>query len=225
VYIFPRPLSSGGVIQDGGAQIKAMMSNLINNGAGDLFTSVWIDVEGGDLYWSRTLANNVKFIEQMLTAAKTYQPKYQLGIYTSASQWAPIVGSSYTGGAAYPLWYASYNNQLNFNDFKAFAGWTVPTLHQYAGDKTVCGVGLDQNLALFGTLSTVTARAPINGGSAPWPLRWPIAWRARTRAAPVRTSAPRRAWVRSSPAYAPAPRMWCAVWRRRCSNRPRPLRR
>jgi len=166
VYIFPRPLSSAGVIQDGGAQIKAMMNNLINNGAGDLFTSIWIDVEGGDLYWSRTVANNVKFIEQMLTAAKTYQPKYQLGIYTSASQWSPIVGS-YTGGKDYPLWYASYNNQLNFNDFKAFAGWTVPTLHQYAGDKTVCGVGLDQNLALWGTLSAVTGRAPINGGAAP----------------------------------------------------------
>jgi len=173
VYIFPRPLSSAGIIQDGALQVRNMMNNLINGGAGDMFTSVWLDVEGGDLYWSRTIANNIKFIEQMISEAKKYQPKYKLGIYTSKSQWAPIVGSGYTGGKDFPLWYASYNGQTNFNDFSAFAGWTTPTLHQYAGDKTVCGVGCDLNLMTVGTLADVAGRAPINGGAAPPPV--PIA--------------------------------------------------
>ena len=30
------------------------------------------------------------------------------GIYTSESQWQPIFGSGYNGGASYPLWYAHY---------------------------------------------------------------------------------------------------------------------
>jgi len=167
VYIFPRPLSSAGVIQDGGVQVRNMMNNLIKGGAGDTFTQLWLDIEGGDLYWSRITANNIKFVEQMIEAAKEYSPKYALGIYTSKSQWAPIVGSTYTGGKDFPLWYAAYNGKTDFNDFEPFAGWTAPTLHQYAGDKKVCGVPADLNVQLFGTLFSRASEARINGGGGP----------------------------------------------------------
>lgn len=33
--------------------------------------------------------------------------------------------SSYTGGAAYPLWYAHYDNSASFSDFTAFGGWNT----------------------------------------------------------------------------------------------------
>ncbi len=33
------------------------------------------------------------------------------GVYTSESQWQPIFGSSYTGGSAFPLWYAHYGTK------------------------------------------------------------------------------------------------------------------
>jgi len=169
VYIFPRPLSSAGVIQDGGLQVRSMMNNLVNNGAGDLFTSVWMDIEGGDLYWSKSTASNVNFVQQMLTEAKKWQPKYSLGIYTSKSQWGPIVGSTFTGGKDYPLWYASYNGRQDFTDFSAFAGWTSAFMHQYAGDATVCGIGCDRNIAPTGTLQSGANTAVINGGAPPPP--------------------------------------------------------
>jgi len=149
------------------------MTNLITNNAGDLFTSIWLDVEGGPQYWSKSTAANIKFLEQMFTAAKAYQPKYNLGIYTSASQWSPIVGSSYSGGKNFPLWYAAYNNIQNFNDFRPFAGWTAATLHQWKGDTTLCGVGLDLNIIPYGSLRDGSSKAVVNGGTAPPPV--PIA--------------------------------------------------
>jgi len=165
VYIFPRPLSVGGKIQDGGAQVKATMDYLLKNGAADLFRTLWLDIEGGNLYWSKITANNVQFVNQMIAQAKTYLPTYKVGIYTSKSQWAPIVGSSYTGGKDFPLWYANYNGRQDFNDFSAFAGWTRPALHQYLGDKTICGVGVDVNILQAGTLESVAASAVVNGGT------------------------------------------------------------
>jgi len=166
VYIFPRPLNSAGVVQNGATQFNNMMANLLNNGGGSLFTSVFLDIEGGDLYWSSSTSKNIVYIQQMMAAAQKFSPKYLLGLYTSKSQWSPIVGN-WAGGADWPLWYASYNGKTDFSDFSAFAGWTAPSLHQYAGDKSVCRVGCDQNVMLAGTLSSVLAQAKINGGGGP----------------------------------------------------------
>jgi len=169
VYIFPRPLSVGGKMQDGGAQVKATMDYLLNNGAGGLFQTLWLDFEGASLYWSKITSNNAKFVDQMLTAARTYVSKYKVGIYTSKSQWAPIVGSTYTGGKDFPLWYANYNNRKDFSDFSPFAGWTTAALHQYAGDTKVCNVGVDLNVMQAGTLVSVASAAVVNGGTPPPP--------------------------------------------------------
>jgi hypothetical protein len=43
------------------------------------------------------------------------------------------------------LWYAHYDGSAAFTDFSAFGGWTKPTMKQFAGDTTVCGVDLDKN--------------------------------------------------------------------------------
>ena len=48
----------------------------------------------------------------------------------SASQWQPIMGSSWTGGSSYPLWYAHYDNNPSFSDFTAFNGWSSPAMKQ-----------------------------------------------------------------------------------------------
>jgi hypothetical protein len=48
-----------------------------------------------------------------------------IGVYTSDSQWVPIMGS-YTGGSSYPLWYAHYDGEPNFDDFSPFNGWSSP---------------------------------------------------------------------------------------------------
>jgi hypothetical protein len=46
-----------------------------------------------------------------------------------------------------PLWYPHYNGILNFNDFKYFGGWSKPTMKQYIGTSTLCGIeGLGLNI-------------------------------------------------------------------------------
>lgn len=68
-----------------------------------------------------------------------------VGVYTSKSQWDPIMGS-YSGGKNYPLWYARYDNKPNFSDFVSFGGWSKPAMKQYVGDTTLCGGGVDLNV-------------------------------------------------------------------------------
>lgn len=110
------------------------------------YNTVWLDIEGDnkDKTWSSDPAFNQKFFQSLLdgcTAAGV-----NCAVYTSASQWQPIMGIAYSGGAALPLWYAHYDNQTTFSDFKPFSGWTKPVIKQYAGDVTVCGLDVDVNV-------------------------------------------------------------------------------
>jgi GH25 family lysozyme M1 (1,4-beta-N-acetylmuramidase) len=70
-----------------------------------------------------------------------------VGIYASAYMWNQIVGSKESCSifTSYPLWYAHYDGNLNFDDWETnkFGGWTTPTLKQYAGDSILCGFGID----------------------------------------------------------------------------------
>lgn len=61
--------------------------------------------------------------------------------------WTNIFGSKSAcpGVAANKLWYAHYDGSASFSDFSAFGGWAKPTMKQFAGDLTVCGVDLDKN--------------------------------------------------------------------------------
>jgi hypothetical protein len=52
-------------------------------------------------------------------------PGLKIGVYTSDSQWVPIMGS-YSGGSEFPLWYAHYDGIPDFDDFSPFNGWKHP---------------------------------------------------------------------------------------------------
>jgi hypothetical protein len=41
--------------------------------------------------------------------------------------------------------YAHYDNNPSFSDFVPFGGWSQPTIKQFAGDQTVCGIDTDLN--------------------------------------------------------------------------------
>lgn len=74
---------------------------------------------------------------------------YRCGIYSSSLQWESIFGSvdfSY-GSEDMPLWYAHYDGVDSFDDFPPFGGWTQPYAKQYAGDLTICDMGVDRNYA------------------------------------------------------------------------------
>lgn len=54
------------------------------------------DIEGGTTYWSSSTTTNQNFFQGLVTEAKSLGMSF--GVYTSSSQWSPIMGSSYTGG-------------------------------------------------------------------------------------------------------------------------------
>ncbi|GAM23693.1 hypothetical protein SAMD00019534_068680, partial [Acytostelium subglobosum LB1] len=132
-YIFP--CTSCG---NGAGQVVAMVNYIKSYKA--TVGRVWFDIEGPGTYWSNSHADNQAFFNSMLEGAK--QAGVSVGVYTSASQWEPIMGS-WDGGKALPLWYAHYDNNPSFSDFTSFGGWSKPYAKQYVGSTTVCGLGVD----------------------------------------------------------------------------------
>eukprot|EP01105_Mastigella_eilhardi_P019969 TRINITY_DN4724_c0_g1_i1.p1 TRINITY_DN4724_c0_g1~~TRINITY_DN4724_c0_g1_i1.p1 ORF type:complete len:255 (-),score=58.17 TRINITY_DN4724_c0_g1_i1:61-825(-) len=124
-------------------QVKFAYNNLTNNGV--KYGMMWFDIEepNGDLgqYWSKNISDNQSFFKTMLSQAQTLG--IVSGVYTNQYMWTTIMGSSFSGGASYPLWYAHYDSNPSFSDFETFGGWTSPSIKQYQGTHTVCDTGLD----------------------------------------------------------------------------------
>jgi len=152
LYVFPC-FSCG----RGGNQINATMLYAQQNGV--KYSTMWLDIEQSNL-WGSVSANQA-FFQDMLAAAKFHG--LNIGVYTSASQWVPIMGSSYSGGSAYPLWYAHYDNNPSFSDFSGFGGWSRPTMKQYNGDQTLCNVGVDLNWYPGGSATATTSTNSTSG--------------------------------------------------------------
>jgi len=131
VYMFPCPTCGNAA-----NQVTTMINDL-KSGSVD-FSMLWFDIEGPQYWTDQT--TNVAFMTELMKTASSLGVSF--GIYTSDSQWVPIMGSS-TIGSSYQLWYAHYDNEENFNDFSAFGGWTSPSVKQYAGDATLCGSDVD----------------------------------------------------------------------------------
>jgi hypothetical protein len=95
VYHFPCPKCG----TSGSDQVLALTNHLKKYGV--KVGMVWLDVEGTQ-YWG-TQADNRKFFESMVAGARAAGVK--IGVYTSSSQWGPLVGLDYTYGSSFPLWY------------------------------------------------------------------------------------------------------------------------
>ena len=100
-----------------------------------------IDVEQCSGCWSSDLSSNFDFVKDLADAANSRGQA--VGIYSSSYEWSQTVGSA-TGLQQYPLWYAAYDGETNFNDFEPFGGWTSPAMKQYDdhGDSS-CSVSVD----------------------------------------------------------------------------------
>lgn len=134
-YIFPC-FSCGG----GYNQAVTAVQHLKSTGAH--YGQIWLDIEGPGTYWSSSQTANRAFFEDLVSGLKSQG--VNIGIYTSASQWVPIMGS-YSGGSSFPLWYAHYDGEQSFGDFTSFGGWTKPNMKQYAGSVSICGIGVDKD--------------------------------------------------------------------------------
>jgi len=154
IYVFPCPKCSS----SGAQQIQDVVSYVKEHGVE--YTTMWLDIEGSQ-YWG-SQSSNQQFFEDMVNAGRS--AGVNLGVYTSSSQWEPIMGS-YTGGSGLPLWYAHYDDSHSFSDFSAFGGWSRPTMKQYNGDQTACGVGVDYNWYPGGGSTATTGNSDTTSSS------------------------------------------------------------
>mmetsp|Transcript_5485 Transcript_5485/g.5440 ORF Transcript_5485/g.5440 Transcript_5485/m.5440 type:complete len:211 (+) Transcript_5485:18-650(+) len=118
-------------------QVDALVDYIAGTGYG----MVWLDIE--TYSWSSNLASNQQFI--LALANELVNQGQSVGVYTNYYNWQSIVGLGWTGVSQYPLWYAHYDDWPSFGDFTPFGGWNEPTIKQFNGDVTVCGVNVDQN--------------------------------------------------------------------------------
>jgi hypothetical protein len=153
VYMFPDPSSN-----DPTSQVDSMLTYLaqfnVHRGSGGpaSFGMVWLDIEEGSL-WSGSQSAHQTFFDELVQAL--LNKGQVIGVYTSESQWSLIMGS-WTGGSRFPLWYAHYDGNPSFGDFSPFGGWSRPSIKQYRGDASLCGVGVDENYYPNGDFRNVT---------------------------------------------------------------------
>jgi len=112
------------------------------------FSILWLDIEdeSSRTYWGTDVEKSKTFVKGLHDEAVKILGSGRVGVYTSANNWNVIFqSSSYNCCSGVKLWYAHYDNKQSFSDFSAFGGWSKPYMKQYAGDKTVCSVGVDLN--------------------------------------------------------------------------------
>ena len=110
VYIFP----------DTSQSASSSMTTLINDlkNAGVLTTNmIWMDIEN-TAYWSSSCSDNQSWLSD---AISTIQSMYSgcglstcVGIYSSSSQWSPIMCNT-SEFSSHQLWYAHYDNNPSFS--------------------------------------------------------------------------------------------------------------
>mmetsp|Transcript_7847 Transcript_7847/g.19220 ORF Transcript_7847/g.19220 Transcript_7847/m.19220 type:complete len:234 (-) Transcript_7847:257-958(-) len=124
-----------------GMEGMAYREERLNSTSGAMIGQLWLDIEGTQ-YWSSSHSSNIAFIRDMTEGCNSVG--ITCAFYTSESQWAPITGGT-TEFSGYQLWYAHYDGNPSFSDFKPFGGWSKPAIKQYRGDATMCGSGVDVN--------------------------------------------------------------------------------
>ena len=143
VYMFPCPTCSASAK----SQLNTMIDNLEANCPAKWTKGIWLDIEGSTTWTGSTSSNKAWYedlVNACIVASKTYG--YHCGVYSSASQWSAIFGStSYCFGQGLRLWYAHYDDNPSFSDYTEFGCWKYPVLKQYEGTTTLCSQSVDMN--------------------------------------------------------------------------------
>jgi hypothetical protein len=119
----------------------------VSNGSN--FGMVWIDVEdnpsSGCSWNSYSDSSNCDYLNSLISAVKSYGKV--AGVYTSQYEWSSVMGSqgACTSANGVQLWYAHYDNKASFSDYVKIGGWSKPAIKQYAGDVSLCGLGIDKS--------------------------------------------------------------------------------
>jgi len=128
-----------------GKAANSQMDEFTSFAKGMGFGKVWFDIEtnpSSGCGWGSNTQSNCQYMADLIAGAK--KGGFQVGIYSSATMWSTIMGSC-TSAKEEPLWYAHYDHNPSFSDFKAFGGWSTPTIKQFSDGPAVCGVDMDHN--------------------------------------------------------------------------------
>ena len=106
----------------------------IKNAGGEKYEYIWVNVEGTQ--WNKDKNENRKFLTEIVHSI-THLGKHP-GIYTSATDWANIMGADWDAMIEHPLWYVHLDKVESFDDFKPFGGWEAPSVKQYMGHVPLC---------------------------------------------------------------------------------------
>eukprot|EP01095_Lingulamoeba_sp_RSL-Kostka_P016016 TRINITY_DN761_c0_g1_i1.p1 TRINITY_DN761_c0_g1~~TRINITY_DN761_c0_g1_i1.p1 ORF type:complete len:238 (-),score=54.37 TRINITY_DN761_c0_g1_i1:816-1469(-) len=140
VYIFPD------TSQNAASSITTIVNKMISEG---VLTNnmIWMDIES-TASWSTSCSSNVNWLSEAISTAESLYKGCGLstciGIYSSSSQWSPIMCGS-TDFKNHQLWYAHYDGNPSFSDFEPFGGWTKPNIKQYQGTTSTCGTQIDED--------------------------------------------------------------------------------
>jgi GH25 family lysozyme M1 (1,4-beta-N-acetylmuramidase) len=135
VYLFPCKAQAPAVAVDD--CVSFLTSHSVK------FGMLWFDIEGPvSQYWFPSAAQNIAWLQGAVAQAQ--KRGLTVGIYTSKSQWEPIMGTT-TAFSSLPLWYPHYDGSPSFSDFSAFGGWTKPNIKQFRGDANLCSADVDEN--------------------------------------------------------------------------------
>ena len=85
-----------------------------------------------------------RFLTDLVTACE--RSGASCGVYSSAHMWSGIFGADFVHANYLPMWYASYDNQANLNNWAPFGGWAKPYAKKYGGDP-LCGITVDVNVS------------------------------------------------------------------------------
>ena len=113
------------------------------------YGQIWLDIEtnpSSGCSWSGySAASNCAYVTELVNAVRT--AGRSVGIYSSYYMWEDIMGSAQActthGVNGVPIWYAHYDGNPSFGDFKTFGGFKKPGMKQFKGDTTLCGVDVD----------------------------------------------------------------------------------
>ena len=146
VYMFPCASSAASAKQ----QMQSMIDSLSSSGVE--YGAVWLDIEDNpdsDCSWENNdIDTNCDII--IALGNTTAENGINIGVYSSYYEWGNVFFGDYTACSqpaeyGWKVWYADYDDQENFDDFKAFGGWSSPIMKQYEGDASVCGLDVDLN--------------------------------------------------------------------------------
>jgi hypothetical protein len=108
---------------------------------------VWMDIEGTE-YWSSSCSSNQSWLSDAINEINSLYKGCGLsscvGIYTSESQWSPIMCNTFEF-SRHQLWWAYHDYEASFSDFTPFGGWGEPNMKQYKGTTYICSTAIDED--------------------------------------------------------------------------------